>query len=381
MKNLLESAKTSPSRSMGKSRTERTTNVREAEFQALAKKLPTLSDEDRKVYYKNLAPGDRAALVGNLIKESDPSGRSDNLDCLLTSIIEIWVNEDFEGAWAWSLKLENDSSRRYMVGMLLDQLDKKDPARALDLYVEVASNSGFIGSNVPYHALTGVTLSDANNFIDFLGKMPLAKGGGANGLVDCEFAKDFDFQRAADGTLDLQRKNNELPKPFPSNFIEAWAERDPNAAFAWLANLQQVNSPYFTFDDLLEGIEKKGIPGDASAWVAKKIEQSETFRKVIIEKMAYSSPAKINGVTMTLSDSSSRDRFLTDLLVSGHRSSNCNFINLLSEMSSPQARLEAFSQIKNDGTYLSYKILQTQYQAWGITRQQIEAIFPPATEP
>jgi hypothetical protein len=155
-------------------------------------------------------------------------------------------------------------------------------------------------------------------------------------------------------------------------------ERDPDAAFAWLASEKQ--NSILSFNQLLEGIEKQGIPGAASAWAAGKIEESESSRKSVIDGMYYAEAAAINGIVKALPNTNSSDRFLTELLIVKPKDRRADLTPMLGGMSSPQARLEAFSQVKKQGHQLSNNITQNQYQAWGVTQQQFEAIFPPTTQ-
>ncbi len=143
---------------------------------------------------------------------------------------------------------------------------------------------------------------------------------------------------------------------------------------------RENQSPGNCFSDLLEGIEKQGIPEAASAWVASKIEESESSRQLIVEGMSNASAASINGIVKAQANSNSSDRFLTELFVNQCQYYPHDFTTTLSGMSSTQARLEAFAQVKKAGADLTEEITETQYQAWGVTKQQFEAIFPPTAE-
>ena len=108
--------------------------------------------------------------------------------------------------------------------------------------------------------------------------------------------------------------------------------------------------------------------------------ESESSRKSVIDGMYYAEAAAINGIVKALPNTNSSDRFLTELLIAKSKGGTVDLKPMLSGMSSPQARLEAFSQVKKQGHHLSNKITQNQYQAWGVTQQQFEAIFPPTTQ-
>jgi hypothetical protein len=364
----------SQTRLEGKTASRQTSTAREAELLAFAKRLPTLNSVELEELNKNLTPQERGLLLETLLKEGNPSGLKGEGHSAIHGILWIWVNEDFEGAWTWSQQIANDASRRFMMGKILDYLGEKDLTRALALHLEMHAADPKFESDVPLIALEATTPKSASDFINLLNKIPL-HGGGTEDFV---FAKDFDFQQAAVGTSELLKKQNQLPNEFPMNFIKAWGERDPDAAFAWLASEKHNNK--FSFNELLEGIEKQGIPGAASTWAAGKIEESESSRKSVIDGMYHAQAAAINGIVKALPNTNSSDRFLTELLIAKSKDRRVDLTPMLGGMSSPQARLEALSQVKKQGYNLSNKITQNQYQAWGVTQQQFEAIFPPTTQ-
>jgi hypothetical protein len=372
--NVMPVAKTSLTQPERTSRIDQTKNTREAEFKTFIKRVPTLSDEDRVAFSKNLAPQDRAILIENLLDEGDPSGNSYDFDLMIDSIIEIWATEDFEGAWVWTQKLAKDSYRRSISGQLINILEKKDPNRALALFSEVGADGYFIPTEVPQLALIAATRRNASDFIELLGKLPVHKSGMTLANPDCEFAKDFDFQQAVKGATAMAESRKQFPNIFPSNFIKAWAERDPDAAFACLAD----NLKFFPchFDGLLDGVEKNSAQS-MPTWVVGKMAESETYRKIIVEEISFLNSANcISGILEAMTDSANRDRFLTDVAISASKYSNLDFTKTFSEMSSPQVRLEALSKIKIVGWHVSERISEEQYQAWGVTKQQVVALVP-----
>ena len=371
-KNPQQSAQTSSALRELASKTDRAKEAREKEFKNLAKNFSRIDYGEQCALSRNIAPQDRGAFLEAFLKEQDPSGYSSEANSMIEGIIKIWATEDFEGAWNWSRQIIDDNCRRYISGKVLSKLAEKDLKRALALHMEISIVDPEFYSKAPFLALQETTRKSARDFLDVLGKIPLHQGG----TLDFEFAIDFDFQEAAEGISALLRKQEELPGQFPMNYMKVWGERDPDGALMWFAN--QENTDRLGFADILEGVEKQGIPGAASAWVAKKIEESEKLRKVIIEGVSVPSAARLNGILKALPDSNSSDRFLTELLVNQSQYSTINFTTTLSGMSSLQARLDAFAQVRKVGRDLGSNISETQYKAWGVTRQQFETIFPPS---
>lgn len=346
-------------------------SAREKEFQDFTKRIPILSDAERHSFGDNLGAEDRGKLIETILKEGNPNRLSNESRSIIESILTIWVTKDFDGAWAWSQRLFPDAYRRYIAGNILDELAKKDLTRALDLHLEMSATDSKFRSDAPLLALEETAGKSASEFLDILGKIP-PSGGGSRGF---DFAKDFDFQKAAEGVNALLKKQKDIPDQFPSNFIKVWAERDPDAAFAWLSPENETGCNSFRY--LLEGIEKQGIPGAASAWVAGKLEESENSRKLIVKGMCSATPANIAGVVKALPDSKSVDRFLSELFIEQSHYYPHDFATTLDRMSSPQVRLETFEKVKKNGVGLTRKISEAEYQKWGVTKQQFETIFPP----
>jgi hypothetical protein len=370
--------KTSRTRTEQKTETAGTNNVREAEFLAFAKRVSTHDYSENDAFAKNLVPKDRGALIKTLLVEGDPSGLSHEGSAMIDSILHTWVADDFEGAWDWSKQITDDTFRRFIAGEILDQVIWKDPARAMALHLEMKATDSKFQSSVPGIALQAAGRKSASEFLDVLSKIPLHGGGSTRP----DFARDFDFQQAAAGISALLRIQNKLPDEYPRGFVGAWAERDPDAAFAW--GVSESESLQFRFNEFLEGIEKQGIPGAASAWVVGKIEESESSRAFFRFHMAHAPVASLNGVVKAWANSNSSDRFLTELLLARYEDAGSHFFSTaLTGMSSPQVRLEAIAQMKKAGldfTSQAEQATDIQYQAWGLTKQQLQATVIPTVK-
>jgi hypothetical protein len=371
--NLRQTAQTSSARQELATKADRANDARQAKFKNLAKQFATMESDDVDAYCANIAPQERGSFLETLLREEDPSGYSSQSYWMIDKILGIWATEDYEGAWIWSQQITNDAYRRYISAKLLAELAENDPTRALNESIEISAEDPKFHSSVGLHLLNKAASKSAGDFNEVLAKLPLSDISCDSGF---EFAKDFDFKKAADGTSALLRKQKELPAAFPHNFLTTWGERDPDAAFAWYATAKKGRQINFQY--LLDGIEKQGISGATSAWIVGKIEESEKFRGVIIEGLCQDYGYYINRVTKALPDSKSSDHFLTEILVKQSQSGEVDFATMLDGMSSPQVRLEALSKVKKDGWYSRGKISETQYQAWGVTQQQFEAILPPA---
>jgi hypothetical protein len=330
-----------------------------------------LPRDEQANFCKNVSPQDRAALIELVLQDSDPSGMASASRSMIESMIETWVEEDFTGAWAWCQQLTSVTWKRYIAGEVLEKLAEKDLTLALTLHLELNAADPLFDSFVSNLAIMNAATKSASDFLDVLGRLPNHQGGTTN----ADFARDFDFQQAAEGVNTLLKKQKQLPPEFPMNFIETWGERDPDAAFNWLVSLGRHR--IVSLDSLLEGLGKQGIPGATSTWVAGKIEESATSRNVIAQEMTNASSAMIHDIQKALPSSESSDRFMTELFLQQCKVYPSNFTASLAAMSSPQVRINAFSRAKEEHNDLNQQANELRYEDFGVTRQQFEKIFPP----
>lgn len=331
-------------------------------------KLPR---QEQANFCNSALPQDRAALIELILQDSDPSGMASASRSMIGGMMETWVEEDFTGAWAWCQQLTSVTWKRYIAGELLERLAKKDLTLALTLHLELHAADPLFDSFVSNLAIMDAGTKSASDFLDVLGRLPNHNGGSTG----ADFARDFDFQQAAEGVNALLRKQKQLPPEFPLNFIDTWGERDPDAAFDWLVSLGR--NSFVDLDRLLEGLGKQGIPGATSTWVAGKIEESATFRNVIAQEMTNASTGMIHDIQKALPSSESSDRFMTELFLKQCSVRPSNFSASLAAMSSPQVRINVLLRAKEENHDLNQEANELRYEDLGVTRQQFEKIFPP----
>jgi hypothetical protein len=351
-------------------------------WQAFATQCSKIDQEERQVLEKNIAPQDRLAAIEALLAQGGPKGFAGDIDESINHLLGAWAEENFEVAWAWVQQLKGEGTQNFVARILLEKLVDTDPERALSLYLErVLTNPNF-KSSMPEKILASAALKNAAEFLKFAGKFRFDGNTGQS----CEFAKDFDFQLVADGIPTLEgRKRGEILSGFPRNFYEVWAERDREAAFKSFTGGELDLS--YDFYNFLEGLESHNPPEGVWKWVAEKIQESEVSCKAIRGGLANVQAVSFNGIIQALPDAASRDQFLMQIALEGgviHFGNEVPSI-AISAMSSAQVRLEAFSKMhqmgieKSSGQLHIATITDADLQAWGITRQQVTAIFS-ATE-
>lgn len=346
--------------------------------QVFTNQFSTASREEKKILEGAIAPQDRKGILEALISQGGPRGFAHGLEEVIERQLALWGSENFEAAWAWSQQIDGRGTRDFLTTKLLNLLVETDPERALALHLEFARANVDFKSRVPEKILAKAALTNAEDFLKVAEKFETIHYG-TGGY--CEFAADFNFKALADGLAKLKKADasKKFPEGFPSNFFEKWAERDRQAAFngGVLAGL-------IDFRDFLQDIEQTDTerPWD---WVAQQIQNSEVSSKVISKSMGIASES-FNRIIQALPDAITRDRFLLQVVLEGGVTGGRNEIPsiAISAMSSPQARLEAFSQMQqlrekdSRGELDTASITDADLQAWGITRQQISVMFEKA---
>jgi hypothetical protein len=344
----------------------------ETKWIAFGKSAKDLSHQEKQEAIKNLAPQDRMAALQALASQAGLEGLNYQVKSLMENILENWTDENFDEAWNAARTTTDPDLAKFMMKTVLDHFSKKDPERAFAIHQEQLASDPEFKSNAPGRLLSARLKVGASEYLEILSQIPF--GSGTSGS-NANFAEDFDFQQAADGLAQLMEKQQgKKPSLFPTNFHTEWAKRDPEAVFAfWTAN---PSLPFNGLEEILQGMDSAS-PESSASWLAAKLLNPAMPREKMIEALAGSAEdqaARINGIVRALPDEATADAFLSEVLAAnpyGNSLEKHSFV--ISALSSPAARLEAFQAMKSKHRAPKIeKISDAQLQAWGITRQQAE---------
>jgi hypothetical protein len=339
-------------------------------WQSLAKRVTTFSSEERKGFLKELAPTDRGMALEALMSQAGPGSTSGLVTSMMDKILESWAAEDFESTLSFCQKCTNDGMRKYMLGQLLETLVETDPDRAIQLFARQKVEDPLFESDM-LSTLAGTRMGEsAAQLVDLMSKFPATSE--YDGAI-VKFSSDYDFQAAAAGIMAVIKANpGKSPAVLPINLMKSWAAVDPDAAHAWW--VKNGSFSFNSWDSLLDGVEKHGDLSSA-AWALAKLEEPGAPRQKMITDLSADQVLRIAKATP---DVTAQDRFLTEVVRENANPFSEPFRGAISGLSSPQARLAAFqeSSKKISVTMLKY-IDDSEFQAWGITRQQVELIVEP----
>ncbi|HVJ45146.1 MAG TPA: hypothetical protein VM511_02095, partial [Luteolibacter sp.] len=333
------------------------------------------SDRNLAEFYDGIPAKDRMKAFELMAMQVGPSTGYDTQKMMLDAFLRKWAEKDFEEVWSSATLCDNDGLRRYMVNQLLESLARTEPDKAMDLYLERIDAGDEVSASVPLWILTKRSGESADAFLDTFLKMPSSPMGATT--TDMTFSENFDFGRVAEALAELKRKDKEYrPAAFAGNFLQKWAEQDIDAAHGWwLANGDVSHSGWSGF---IDGIERKSGPAEAAQWAATQIQEGGKMRQKMIESISNAQTelliGRITPIADAMPDTGSKDRFYIDVMKFNQYGDLLERYDFaLNKMSSPEARLQAFEEIGSEKYTDLSKTTDSQFQAWGITREQAAA--------
>jgi len=220
-----------------------------------------------------VAPGDEKAMLLALCAQAGPTGLKDyRQHSAFRSLLKVWAARNFDAAWAWAGNEVNDATSWFATDILLAELVKSDPDRALDLYAQQAVEHPQKICSMPDALLTAAINKGAEGAISFLERLP-PNGGVAGG--DLEFPQGFDFTAFIAATNELCQRKGSFPPLFPTNTFQSWGARDPDAAYEMILRLGENPAiPMGGWIEVIEGVEKTRGTYEATSWVVDKIQST-----------------------------------------------------------------------------------------------------------
>ncbi|HEX7260882.1 MAG TPA: hypothetical protein VF258_03625 [Luteolibacter sp.] len=355
------------------------TKEHDRKWTTFGKRAKDLDYKEKESVLRELAPKDRMAALEALAAQAGLDGLHYQVKAMMDKILETWADEDFQDAWTTAQNESNPDLRKLMMTKILNQLAKKDPDRAFAIHLEQKALDPEFSSSAEIFILDAKLKLGADEYLKVLSQIEF--GPGSSGSA-AEYPIGFDFQLAADGVVKLMKDHdNQGPSSFPTNFFKEWAKQDPEAAFAmWAGNAPM---PFNNLEDVIEGREIRA-PGSSPSWIASKLQDTTAPREKIIKEVAQPSSnqfaPRIQLIAQALPDAPMRDEFLTEILVQNSYSSNFLLLceNVVSDLSSVEARLAAFQQMRRKRSWDNAeidKISDAQLQAWSVTRDQMRQIL------
>lgn len=348
-------------------------------WQSLGKRITTFSEKERATFLEQLAPADRGKALDALMSQLGPGRSSHLITSTMSEILKSWAAENFEETLSFSQKCSNDGMRKYMLEQLLEVAAVEDPDRALQLYVDQITVDPTFRSEVYITVAENKGGESAHQLLAILSKLQVGEPGYAG--INVNFSNDYDFRAAADGIEAIIKAYPEHHHTvLPMNLLSSWAAVDPDAAQAWWAKGSSFGSN--DWNSLLMGVGKNSTPEAAAVWAAAKLAEPGAPReRMILDLSRFDDEAnggRISRIAHAMPDIAAKDHFFNEIIFANRSDLAGGYRSAMSGLSSTAARLAAFQKIGTKKWWIDLEeINEAQFQAWGLTRQQVELIVKP----
>lgn len=173
---------------------------------------------------------------------------------VLEKLVVHWFDQAPNEALLWVLSLEPETDREGLLRELVRHEAERDFDAALALARRVSGEGG------PVDFLLGLQQMAADRGAGRLlelARLSAGKDSGSSG-IDLTYPPDFDFRMVLDGLADLGAwlGDGEKITSVPSNLLDEWTRRDPQAAFEWISQGHEV--PFNGMEDFVEAYAAVG---------------------------------------------------------------------------------------------------------------------------
>ncbi|MEX1113855.1 MAG: hypothetical protein WEB53_01305 [Akkermansiaceae bacterium] len=362
---------------------ERTQAKRDGETRKFRQSIPP-SDQyvERTQWLENLAVDKIAALIEALCTDIGPDGLQYQDKSFLEKALKKWWQEDREGTLKWASQLPSGGFKRYIMKFSLGELLKDDAPQALAMSEAYQaedpewSHVAFQDTHV-WNSITEALKKPATTAEEMLAQFSkLSRGTGTTGSDVGSYPENFDFRKLLEEIDAGNLKDEKRPSFMPSDVLHGWAKADPKAATEWFLLMadNQRDVAFQDWADIAKAVSISSGPRGYHEWAAGIIAEATPKQRSAIFENTNDQDAM--GIAASISDVGLRD---TVLAAAAQRNSGTSgqteqTINFLSQISTPEARLQA---ITNDqGQYAwwikTYTIPASGWQKLGLTREQFD---------
>lgn len=337
---------------------------------------------EREKWLEGLSTSQMPLLLEALCANIGPEGLDYSDKNLIEKTIKRWLKESPEECCAWVEQLPPGAIKRHFLTTMLKELLESDPERALAMSESYQAedpdwkHAKIKDSHVKGKITTAWKKPDvtAEEMLTLFSE--LSRGNGYGGSDLRTYPVNFDFQAFLDGVASWNKADDKQPCSMPSDVLEIWARRDPNAAAQWF--LQSVKNkmsvPFQNWNDIATAVTETSGAAAYHQWAADIIARAteKQFESIArqIEKR------DMLDIADAIQDTPLRDRALSKMANGVAGEGPTQAIALYAEMSTPQARLAV---IEGNSQYyfrqwLKEKTLTTaDWQKLGLTEAQVRA--------
>lgn len=294
-------------------------------------------------------------------------------------LIDAWVAEDFDSAWAWANSVQQPATREFVIKAIAGSMAEKDPQRAFECLV---SNGDFRSSLNDQRLIKLVTkLSDGSleqgpdAFVAFWKRIPLAKES-VNTFMDVSVkpGPGTDFL-ALQGAIDREL-GKEMDRPInPSGVMAAWTKADPQGALDYLMGRagegQNIRDQW---REVMGGVIGENGSAAANAWALELLrEMPEGERGDFVVAAGYqSTPNQFFDLLRSGATAEESDTLCRETLQAGvdRDSGSWGISTLLSSMP-VEERIRHLKELRGPK---AFEAVKDGTKSWQLTEGQLEEI-------
>ena len=344
---------------------------------------PADSYTERNQWLENLEVGKIGALIDALCTDVGPDGLKYQDKSFLDEALKKWWKEDREGAIRWASQLPAGGLKRYIMKFSLGELLKDDVPLAL------AMSEGYQTEDPEWSHVAFQDTHITNSITEALKKpattaeemlalfSKLSRGTGTTGSGTGDYPENFDFRKFLEGIDAASQKDEKRPSFMPSDVLYSWAKADPQAAAEWFLSMaeNERDVAFQNWVDIAKAVSSNSGPRAYHEWAAGIIAQATKKQRAAIFEETSDQDAM--GIAASIPDVGLRD---TVLAAAARRNSGTvgqteQTINFLSQISTPEARLQAITNDQGQYAYWikAYTIPASVWKKLGFTREQFDA--------
>lgn len=322
-------------------------------------------------------------LLAALAARAGVSGLDMEDKSVFEKILKHWYKKNPDAALAWVLALESEQDQRSMLRNFLEL----ETANDLDGAIALLEMIGSLFDKAPRIPM-GLIKKAAARDVDTLLRVCVAgmgKGNGTGGM-GLEYVENFDFAAALNGLAAAEAAATEGQKfsTLPSNMLQEWAKREPQAALNWLQLDKEVtfNSGIEPF---LSGYKLVASDEEMGSFVAHLYEVDGGYDQAWNALSQLEDEGVVRHFLTDAAEHGSKEQHLEGLFrasLTGSGSSDDGMRTELLSMMDSQSRYQLLASDKGTLVRSSYmrEALRPALKQMGHSPEEIEQMLPEPTK-
>jgi hypothetical protein len=335
-------------------------------------------------FAETIKASDVPDLLEVFLQEAGLEGIEYEQKKLLEKAVALWVAEDVDAALLWAGNLSTLKLQQFFQSMMLRDLAKTDPFRALELASELQSQDKDFPFTRVLSAGIDALMKQPGKEREIAEMMRLApsKDGGSSGSGQ-DFPEGFSFETLLNSMAAMKKEGFEFSYT-PTGMLKSWAKLDPEAAHAWWIANGEVG--FEEWSDVYTSVADSMGHEDSARWLLEKFTegnqaQRQTMARALNE--VYPAPAARMVAAENMAKQLPPDlaNEFVDHVLQDHFSSNrkeqVDGLSMLNWYPTPQARADVLAKHLRhyEIDEIFENIPEAQLAPYGVTRQELEAAF------